>query len=315
MKHSSDKMDSPNIVSGESYHGLIFNLPKQDLISDDTPEYVYSDTSLEENDLNINSLQNQINVDNLYLTDERYIHIKKENFAFQTRIHTLEEQLHDAELRCKEHLASEERRHRELVAHIHRSTRLSIDNYATKLQSIEEANESLQLEVIKYKSSLETTRNEKTSLERKLSDLEEDAQLFKDKIYTLELELRKLKLREKDNEKVIKQLTIDLDMCHSEKEMMTTEFTAQLESLKYQNLNLKDSFDELQASTVSEDIKKNKKLQAKTQSLAAEFDELAYDGHKSLSSLQINKLKTALKHQQETNEQLRAYINNILTFR
>lgn len=305
-------MNTSDVVSGESSDRLSLNLSKQDLIYDNTLEYVYLDPSLEGNDLNINLMQKQINADNQYPVDERYVQTKKENIALQSHVHILEEQLHDTEFRCKEQQTSAERRHRDLVARINRSTRLSIDDYDMKLQNIEEANESYRSEVDKYKSILKTVQNEKTSLEHRLSDLGLDAQSFKDKIYKLESELRQSKQRIKENEEVIKRLITELDVCQLEKETMITELTAQLESLKHQNLHLKDSFDELQASTMSKDVEKDEKLQ--TKSLAAEFDELTHEDHNSLLSLRINKLETALKHQQEVNNQLHNYINNILTF-
>lgn len=71
-----------------------------------------------------------------------------------------------------------------------------------RLQSIELANESLRLEAEKCKSALEAVRNEKTSLEQRVSDLDVGAKSFKDEIRLLEAELRKLKQREKDNEEV-----------------------------------------------------------------------------------------------------------------
>lgn len=58
------------------------------------------------------------------------------------------------------------------------------------------------MEAEKCKSALEAVRNEKTSLEQRVSDLNVGAKSFKDEIRLLEAELRKLKQREKDNEEV-----------------------------------------------------------------------------------------------------------------
>lgn len=71
--------------------------------------------------------------DNQHLTDERYARTKEENAALQARVHMLEEQLRDTELRCEERLASEERRHRELVTRVDREKQLHIDNCAIRL--------------------------------------------------------------------------------------------------------------------------------------------------------------------------------------
>lgn len=77
-----------------------------------------------------------------------------------------------------------------------------IQNTIFRLQSIETANESLRLEAEKCKSALEIIKNEKISLEQRVSDLNIGAQSFKDEICLLDAELRKLKQRERDNEEV-----------------------------------------------------------------------------------------------------------------
>ncbi|KAL4092392.1 hypothetical protein QTP88_026896 [Uroleucon formosanum] len=258
-------------------------------------------------------LQKQMNslTDNQHLTDERYARTKEENAALQARVHMLEEQLRDTELRCEERLASEERRHRELVTRVDREKQLHIDNCAIRLQSIESANENLRLEAEKCKSALETMRIEKISLEQRVSDLNVGAQSFKDEIRLLEAELRKLKQRERDNEEIIKGLTKELEISRLEKEAMiaelnspspyVTELTAQLDSLKHQNRSLKDSYDELQASSIAKGIERGRLLLTESPSLASELDGLTHDD-----------MKTALKDQQEVNDQLRAYIDNIL---
>jgi len=74
--------------------------------------------------------------------------------------------------------------------------------YFFRLQGIELANENLRSEAEKCKSALEVMRYEKTSLEQRVSDLDVGAKSYKDEIRLLEAELRKLKLREKDNEEV-----------------------------------------------------------------------------------------------------------------
>jgi predicted nucleic acid-binding Zn-ribbon protein len=278
---------------------------------------VFSDTSIEEDVLDLNNkvqvLQKQMNAlaDNQHLTDERYARTKEENAALQARVHMLEEQLRDTELRCEERLASEERRHRELVTRVDREKQLHIDNCAIRLQSIEAANDTLRLEAEKCKSALDMMRNEKTLLELRVNDLNTGAQSFKDEIRLLEAEIRKLKQRERDNEDIIKGLTRELEVSRLEKEAMVTELhspspyvtelTAQLESLKHQNRSLKDSYDELQASSIAKGIEKGRLLLTESPSLASELDGLTHDD-----------MKTALKDQQEVNDQLRTYIDNIL---
>ncbi|XP_050532222.1 rab11 family-interacting protein 4 isoform X2 [Daktulosphaira vitifoliae] len=326
MRHSSGKRISSNALASELYRSSSFNSSGRSSICD-TPDDVYSDTSIEEDvhDLNnkVQVLQKQMNVlaDNQTLTDERYARTKEENAALQARVHMLEEQLRDTELRYEERLASEERRHRELVTRVDREKQLHIDNCAIRLQNFKVAKESVRLEAEKYKSMFETIRNEKIVLENRVDDLKLSLQSFKDEIHILEAELRKQKQQIKENEEIIEGLTKEIEVSRIEKEAMVTELhspspyvtelTTQLEFLKHQNQSLKDSYDELQSSTIAKSIEKGRILLNESPSLASELDGLTHDDH-SPSSLQLKKMKTALKDQQDVNDQLRAYIDNIL---
>ncbi|XP_050430356.1 rab11 family-interacting protein 4A isoform X2 [Adelges cooleyi] len=316
MRHSSGKRISSNALASELYRSSSFNSSGRSSICD-TPDDVYSDTSIEEDvhDLNnkVQVLQKQMNAlaDNQSLTDERYARTKEENAALQARVHMLEEQLRDTELRYEERLASEERRHRELVTRVDREKQLHIDNCAIRLQNIEAANENMRQEAEKCKLMLETTRNEKIVLEQRVGDLNISLQSFRDEIHILEAELRKQKQRVRENEEIIEGLTKELEASRLEKEAMVTklhspspyvtELTAQLESLKHQNRSLKDSYDELQASSIAKGIERGRMLLTESPSLASELDGLTHED-----------MKSALKDQQEVNDQLRAYIDNIL---
>lgn len=75
-------------------------------------------------------LQQQMSVlaDNQNNTDDRYTRAKQDSAALQARVHMLEEQLRESELRAEERLQEAQKRHRELVVRIEREKQLQIDN-------------------------------------------------------------------------------------------------------------------------------------------------------------------------------------------
>lgn len=80
--------------------------------------------------LQVQMLQQQVCVlaDNQNNTDDRYTRAKQDSAALQARVHMLEEQLRESELRAEERLQEEQKRHRELMVRIEREKQLQIEN-------------------------------------------------------------------------------------------------------------------------------------------------------------------------------------------
>lgn len=78
----------------------------------------------------VQMLQQQVSVlaDNQNNTDDRYTRAKQDSAALQARVHMLEEQLRETELRAEERLQEAQKRHRELVVRIEREKQLQIEN-------------------------------------------------------------------------------------------------------------------------------------------------------------------------------------------
>ncbi|CAG0895090.1 unnamed protein product [Darwinula stevensoni] len=100
-----------------------------------------SDVSLEEDVLDLNhkvqQLQDQVNAlaESQTNTDDRYQRVKQENSSLTTRVHMLEEQLREVELRCEERLAEEQQRGRDLMARLDRERQLQLENYQIRYWS------------------------------------------------------------------------------------------------------------------------------------------------------------------------------------
>jgi hypothetical protein len=80
--------------------------------------------------LQVQMLQQQVSVlaDNQSSTDDRYTRAKQDSAALQARVHMLEEQLRESELRAEERLQEEQKRHRELLVRIEREKQLQVEN-------------------------------------------------------------------------------------------------------------------------------------------------------------------------------------------
>ena len=80
--------------------------------------------------LQVQMLQQQVSVlaDNQNNTDDRYTRAKQDSAALQARVHMLEEQLRESELRAEERLQEEQKRHREIMVRVEREKQLQIEN-------------------------------------------------------------------------------------------------------------------------------------------------------------------------------------------
>merc|ERR1719384_2457022 len=82
---------------------------------------IHSDISIEEDVIELNSkvrqLQDQVSVlsENQAANDERYSRVKADNVTLTAKIHVLEENIREIEMRGEERLVEEQRRNRDIV--------------------------------------------------------------------------------------------------------------------------------------------------------------------------------------------------------
>jgi len=135
-----------------------------------------SDISLEEdvNDLNQKVQQLQEQVGNLAesqaTTDDRYSKVKQENALLTQKIHMLEENIREVEIRSEERLESERKRNREALQRLDREKQLEIENYSIRLHSLEKEHGQLQNEAVQLRAQTERLKKEKADLEDQLSE-------------------------------------------------------------------------------------------------------------------------------------------------
>ena len=137
---------------------------------------IHSDISIEEDVIELNhkvqQLQDQVGLlsENQAATDERYSIVKADNVKLTAKIHVLEENIREIEMRGEERLVDEQRRNRDMIQRLEREKQLEIENYSIRLQGMEKDQRLLSEEVNSLRAQLERTREEKAEVEDQLSD-------------------------------------------------------------------------------------------------------------------------------------------------
>ncbi|KAL1129241.1 hypothetical protein AAG570_013770 [Ranatra chinensis] len=279
-------------------------------------------------------LQQQMNVlaDNQNHTDERYTRAKQENATLQARVHMLEEQLREVELRAEERLAEEERRHRELVARVDREKQLQVENCAIRLQTLELENSSLKDEATRCRTQADKLKSEKQKLEEHARENDCTISLLKEEILLLREQEHRYKENSNANQQLIEELSLEVERLRSEQNQALAELSirsigisetaheelqAQFTSLRDENRRLQEAHDEMQAIMLTRSVEEGRSLLTggahNKGSLAAELEAMSQDEvGTNLINLHLVQVRTALKEQQEVNAQLRAYIDGIL---
>ena len=84
----------------------------------------------------VQQLQDQVGLlsENQAATDERYSIVKADNVKLTAKIHVLEENIREIEMRGEERLVDEQRRNRDMIQRLEREKQLEIENYSIRLQ-------------------------------------------------------------------------------------------------------------------------------------------------------------------------------------
>ena len=120
----------------------------------------------------VRQLQDQISLlsENQAATDDRYNRVKADNVTLTAKIHVLEENIREIEMRGEERLGEEQRRNREMIQRIEREKQLEIENYSIRLQGLEKDQRLLTEEVSSLKSQLDKVKAEKQIMEEQLGE-------------------------------------------------------------------------------------------------------------------------------------------------
>eukprot|EP00095_Tigriopus_kingsejongensis_P009223 maker-scaffold851_size88925-snap-gene-0.22 protein:Tk09223 transcript:maker-scaffold851_size88925-snap-gene-0.22-mRNA-1 annotation:"rab11 family-interacting protein 4" len=188
----------------------------------------------------VQMLQEQVGhlTENQASTDDKYSKVKQDNTSLISRIHMLEENIRELELRSDERLEEEQKRNRELLARLEREKHLEIENHTlrfvlhmptnvlgehaiiaylppTRLQSLEKENTTLHLEATNLRSQLDRLKLEKRTTEDYLLDAQNQlAHLQDEHHHILEARKRETEVSEQDRankEHLIVELTKEVE--------------------------------------------------------------------------------------------------------
>ncbi|PNF36409.1 hypothetical protein B7P43_G16545 [Cryptotermes secundus] len=286
-------------------------------------------------------LQQQVSVlaDNQNNTDDRYTRAKQDSAALQARVHMLEEQLRESELRAEERLQEEQKRHRELMVRIEREKQLQVENCTIRLQTLELEGASLREECTRLRSQVERLRAEKQASEELRGEEQVMLAALREELQTLRDIERRTKDERRVNAQFVEELNSEIDRlkaerkgadimeAHSQSELngqlhddltgRLHELQVEVTSLRHQNKNLQETVEELQAQMLTRSLEEGRNLLTGVgngNSLAEELEAMSAQElrDKTEEQITLEKMRTALKEQQEVNSQLRSYIDGIL---
>ncbi|XP_078082011.1 rab11 family-interacting protein 4B [Mustelus asterias] len=255
--------------------------------------------------------------------------LKQENTQLVHRIHAMEEQLKDQEMRAEEVYQEELRKHRELLNKLEREKNAEIEMLTARAQQLEDESNELKNTATRLKFQTEKLDEEHQQITYKLEDtslrLKDEMDLYKkmmDKmrwnrhefqkerevmqelIEDLRKELEYLELFKLESERAgwgRNSTCSAIEFSFRNKEM---ELEYEAKRLKQENLRLKEQNDDLNGQILSLSLYEAKSLfstQTKAQSLAAEIDTATRD-----------QLMEALQEQEEINLRLRQYMDKII---
>ncbi|KAJ9586134.1 hypothetical protein L9F63_020224 [Diploptera punctata] len=343
FRHSGKRLGS-NALASQLYRSSSFNSSGRSSTCD-TADDMYSDVSLEEDVIDLNHkvqmLQQQVSVlaDNQNNTDDRYTRAKQDSAALQARVHMLEEQLRESELRAEERLQEEQKRHREIMVRVEREKQLQLENCTIRLQTLELEGASLREECTRLRAQVERLRSEKQTSEEMRGEAESMLDTLRDEVQAL----REIERRAKDERiasaQLVEELSREVERLKMEQQKRVSSLEAQSQSelngqlhddlstrlnelqvevtnLRHQNKNLQETNEELQAQMLTRSLEEGRNLLGVSNgnSLAAELEAMSAQEFRDNTQEQISlqQMRTALKEQQEVNSQLRSYIDGIL---
>jgi len=302
-------------------------------------------------DLNnkVQQLQEQVGqlAESQATTDDRYTRVKQDNAALTARIHMLEEHIRELELRGEERLEEEQRRNRELLQRIEREKQLEVENYSIRLQAAEREGRGKGEEVTVLKAQVEKVRAEKAVVEEQLAEIEilltREQQQLRSLQETLIREREEWGREREASSGLIQELTKEVEEGRRQAEerlrsggqeaegrtglaqeeeggqgelpARIADMEREIRVLRETNKRFQSDNEELQAQMLNKGLEEGRTLLSNPQhnnSLAAEFEAMSENESPEILAAELDKMRKALKDQQDVNLHLRSYIDNVL---
>jgi len=232
----------------------------------------------------------------------------------QERIHSLEDQFSNAEIRWEEKLNEERSRSKELISRLEREKHLELENMGYKHQVLEKEAQSLRKEKDRQDSTIDDLQTHLSKLQDELDDAKNlNTQLEKEK-RDLRSEFENFRREATadivEREDLLDSLSKQTDELrqqrgrprHGSMSDQILNLEEEIERLRSDNKGLRSQSEELRAQLLHESVERGQMLLADGPSLAAE-----------LNGMNSDELMNALRDQEMCNQKLRSYIDNILS--
>lgn len=306
------------------------NLPKG-VIDEVYGEYAASDSDVLELNDKVRDLETQIShlEDDKYSIEDTKEQLRNENQQLHKQVDHLEEQLREMERSQTENLEQEDKKLQEKLTKQHRSLREEVEALQNRVTVLYQENESFAEEVPKLKSQIETLRQERDKMERDFQEVDNNWLALSSDYQRIQNEHRieKEELEEEihTNATMIDEMAKELEHVRSEGQSQIarhaslmrspsiqdlpsrySELQLEVQQLRKENKQLKDSNDEMSAQILNNGIQMGRSLlhrgTSKSDSFAAELEKSSKD-----------EIMTALRDEEQMNRDLREYIGQILT--
>ncbi|ELU12638.1 hypothetical protein CAPTEDRAFT_90286, partial [Capitella teleta] len=224
------------------------------------------------------------------------------------RVHLLEEQLREVEMKSQEKISSEQKKHRELMARTEKDKSQEIELLTMSLQRIEREYEELKDEAPRLRSENERLRKENHILESKVSLFETRLSKLHDDHSELEERVSEERIEMEQERKIHTQVGAPYIIAQviSTKSQLLDELSKELDDLlnkiMQENQHLREQCEDLEAQMLSKSVEEGRSLlQAGDSSLADEIQDLPRE-----------ELMKSLQKEQEANRKLREYVDQIM---
>ena len=105
-------------------------------------------------------------------TDGAHFKLKDENSVLMDRIHMLEEQVKDVEVKSDERVSDEQRKYKEILSRQEREKSEQMEYFTQRLQNLEKENELLKMENPRLRNEIDRLKIDKLALEDKLTEVQ-----------------------------------------------------------------------------------------------------------------------------------------------
>ncbi|CAG5136677.1 unnamed protein product [Candidula unifasciata] len=255
-------------------------------------------------------------------TNTKQVKLKDENTVLVQKVHYLEEQLRDMEVRGDDRLSEERRKHQEYMARIERDKNEQMDYVTQRLHRMEKEYEALKDEAPRLHAEIAKLRTEKMDIQERLLEKQESYNVLYEDHEKLRADYHKQEVLQKKERHATGQLLDEMGKELEELRRYKIEHEGrspsgsiselpgryrdlqnEIHKLKEENRNLHDSNEELNAQLLNQCIGEGKSLirPSQGQSLAEELEHLTKE-----------ELLEQLRMERDINFRLKQYVDKII---